>query len=564
MSNRNRRKSSTNNGGKSRYLSTLPTKLFDSVGNYNWSLPLGTSVPYGDQWSAKFGAWRQESLPVLQTFDVNMNLGVSENVNDPAYTLATTMFNYIIRINSANVPYDPVDIELAMFAASQVYAFIAASKRIYRLLNTYSMHNRSLPRVLFDAHDLDFNSFNKQTSDFKAWMDEYILFASQLAFPADVPFFDNFDQLFSNVYVDSSNEKAQMYMFIPDCFYYYDELTEAGRLCPIPLRSVKCEGVADNEFGAPWTSTVGTQIWEARDHKITAAEWMEIGNRMLYPLIQSQDINRINADIFKAYGANKLHKIDLLPIGESLNALYDPMILAQIENCVLLPHARVITEWDGYAPNSLGLYYPVISQNPSIQAGYLQFEYYPWSYAADNSLTIEDEDRSMWDKVMTEMDYVLNWHGTNYPSPAEAMEIVRFAPTVLKAGMSHGVKVPMRVSHCSTEILVGSRIYFMVYDEAAGSVSANSWVEFDGYCFAKGQDTTNNLFNKIAKLDKFDWHMKVVYVQYEPVSGYQNTAVFQDMDTYSIVPIKDINQMHRIRIIGQFKCPGYDYAITKS
>jgi hypothetical protein len=154
--------------------------------------------------------------------------------------------------------------------------------------------------------------------------------------------------MYSGVFKDEDVEKSQMYLYVPDFLYMYNENSGAGKLDPVP---VIARDVLDSTGGLESANKF-------------LATWYATGNALINRMVASEDINIMSGDIRKAYGDN-IWQIGLVPEDFVTVPIYSEEILDQIHNTVFsgrYPMSDDPTNPGTYVPSidSLTIYQDVL------------------------------------------------------------------------------------------------------------------------------------------------------------------------------------------------------------
>lgn len=249
------------------------------------------------------------SLYVMPVLGANADSGGSQSaVNIASQSLAAAVRS----ANSGTLTGDRTDYMMVVEAMSSAYMLYEILGRAYKTIGLYDPENRYLPTALMTAQGLNPAILETNVKDFKGMLD---LFAYKLG-SIDIP--DIFDVikrriwLFSNVYKDADDAKAQLYLFAPSYLYRWVEGTDS---LPTHLKPVD----------------VLSQLQAAT----SIAELQQLIDSFMKPLLGSEDISDITGYFRRAFEGN-LIKTEIFSDNEALVIAKNDEVLSEIENAVVL------------------------------------------------------------------------------------------------------------------------------------------------------------------------------------------------------------------------------------
>lgn len=527
------------NDGKSRSNNTnIPEVLKKDIADFNWYQPIGTTIgPRG--WNG--------SVPIIAAIKVQPSLGITNSPSSPTHQMARIMYNEIVRVNATSCPYEPVDLQLALLAVSELYKFTVWAGRFYKYLRMYSRFNRAIPDYFFNAEHAIKASFDQNTTDYRAWYNNFVLKCSTISLPGNLQFFKNIDDMFSGVFIDEDSERAQFTLFIPYVFYKYSERgTNGGMLVPIIPGYERRSTIDDNTYSTTsqhdnkWTE-LGTPFIPNLDFTIT--EVMRIGDELLEALLRSEDICRISADVYKAYGPEKLVHFNMLNEDDMLPIYYSPDMNSMIENAILVGRPQIDTLTTALPDGDIS-YAPAITQNTSIDGGNLVFEMFGRRKMGSPTGPVLD---------YFNQDYIFNVHDDREVTPDIMIDLARWTPT-LKLGVYSSLPdaATVRVDSCGTEILLEAEILYV------GTHGEIERLVIDTSTICDKSIDVSEVVKRLAYANAFHYFPRVAPVL---TQGPEYSIEFRSFDKYAVVPQKDIKQIHDTYLITQFQVPDYNYSL---
>lgn len=519
--------------------SNIPDNLKRDIASFNWYKPVGT--PVGARgWS--------NSVPVVAAIKVQPTLGITNSPSSPTNQMARIMYNYIVRINATTCPYEPVDLQMGILAVSELYKFTIWASRIYKYAQTYSIYNRAIPKLLFAAENIDAEDILGNLTDYRAWLNNFMLKCGTLSFPGNLKYFQSIDDLFTGVYVDEDTERAQFTIFSPHAFYKYDELgTNGGRLIPILPGFRRTSKVTDDLLASTpqhdnaW-SDLGNPF--AYDGMLTVAKIKWIGNELLESLLQSEDICRICADIYKAYGTEKLLHFTMVNEDDKLAILYSDDVNTMLENAILIGRPEIDTQTTDL-PTGNHIYAPVVTQNTAINGGNLQFNFYGKQRMGDKMGPLQ--------RYYAE-DLVYNVHDDKEVTADVMIDLARWTPTTeFVAYGNSSDSATVRVKSCGTEILTEAYTYSLSPsgDTIMNNITSSALMDESG--------SVKDMFSTLSWINAFHHFPRVSPILTKSENGGPWYLENISFDKYAVIPQKDIEQIHDTYLLTQYQVPDYNY-----
>lgn len=277
------------------WYATDSTLLRDSASiPFSWAL--GTTVPVGKK--------NEFRIPGLITFETFPTVGYSSDSTSPINIAATAVYGHVRYAQSGHSNYDAPDLMMYIVGMAEVYSYINYLMRLYGLATLYAQRNRYCARTLVEANRVDYDDLLRNLASFRYQINVLINKASSLAVPNNMSIFRRLAFLYQNLYCEGNSIKDQMYMYVPYAFHIFSETTpKGGRL----------------------------QVQVMQD-KYTVEQLIAFGNRMLDPILASEDMNIMSGDILRAYGENGILKLVQLGTDYTVVPLYDPVVLEQMHN----------------------------------------------------------------------------------------------------------------------------------------------------------------------------------------------------------------------------------------
>lgn len=246
----------------------------------------------------------------------------------PILTAALNIKQYVDTSFGTNTDYDPHDLILYIMAVSAIFPMIAEIKRNIRLAVTEQMNvfPAFVPRGLFAAARISDGSNNYLQGEGAMYtaqhlrslvdqLNQQIMIFNRLPMPPEILAFGINDDLFDAIWADTPDTKsAQLYIFRNSAWWTYEE--------PDPVLHT---GTTIKYNDAQGATTVQKQIDRLRQaiEKITALRTSSTA------MLQN---------LYNAYGSADTVQVPTMDPSNitSLEIIYNPDILSEIENCTMI------------------------------------------------------------------------------------------------------------------------------------------------------------------------------------------------------------------------------------
>lgn len=259
--------------------------------------------------STSFTNNMNETIPAVMAIHWTPTIGNSTDNMSPASVAAREMYAAVRRAYSGSLAVDGPDLIMYVLALDSVFSMLSWMKRIYRTLNSFSPTNKAIPYGLlacegFTSTQVE-NLLENKTAIYGK-INSLIYNASKFTCPDIMEIFKRHYWMSSNVYLDAPSKMGQIYMFIPDGFYKYNDQGENGtQLDYVP-----------NSFS-------GNNPFDSIYDKCYA---------LIAALSGSDDAYTINGYLARAFENKPQYTVALLQEHEVLDFVYDEVVLSQINN----------------------------------------------------------------------------------------------------------------------------------------------------------------------------------------------------------------------------------------
>lgn len=508
---------------------------------FSWS----TGVPYdmGFSHSPLYELDKpNDIMPGICTLGVRPSLGASDRPTDALNIASNSLYTFVRKLNSGSKNYDAPDLMLYILAMTSVYSMITWLQRIYGFATMYTLRNRYFPDALINSNFVDAEDVRDNLAQFRTGINLLIAKAASFCVPANIDLFRYHAFLYSNLYCESGDIKDQVYMYVPDGFWFY-QLNEDGS-------------------GMLKFKLLGEGVEVENPQKLKVSELLKYANNMLDVLMYSEDIGIMNGDVLKAFGDGNILKLRMMDESFSVPISNDIVALEQIQNSVILPAEFAYAEGSGD-----------VTQDST--HGFLL-------YKNDWTATVSMDRKTTEDaaKAMSTLAYAANRMintVVNNPDPTLVMDITRNVIAVDdwdyvdNKGVEPGLAVNIHVVSGSV-VLVYCHLW-QFENTNNGETTFNiynfctfEWSKYDPTkqpTLAPGVNTA--LSTKLGYASKFNFFPRIYEVQMQ--LGSNNTSVsindirikrvndFGQLCNYAILTPEVIKNLHDVSIFGELAAP---------
>lgn len=545
------------------------SSVFTPTQSFSAAMANSQDGPNVDSFDFVNGASSGE-VPGIMTFITALTPGVSKSYRSPINLAAQNVYSYVRYMNSGAANYDPNDLMLYLLALDSTYAAWNFLKRAYGLIQSYSQSNWYMPRALLESQGFDVDDLYQHIADFRLYLNTTAARLMSFCVPANMSLFIRHSWIFSNIWADSADAKAQVYQFIPAYFFKYNETGSkfGGQL----LATEWCR----------WDTASST--FPSHDKPVQPVTFQQIQtymNALIDALYMSEDIGIISGDILKAYGQGNLFKLTAVTEDYSVQPVYNEEVLNQIHNATILFNTYH-SQWFQSAASPIGMFN--ITQD------------------VDNGLLLWNPDFATTDS--SGLSATVSKHGTilNMPwndvTPANTMVGSRLAVAfegALDSTTFPGTNDPfkMELESVGTEMILTAYISFYNNNSTPATLLhygfetiSDTFVSFyrinpavDDMTSAANQasyrqmilQALTNVQERMAVLSlltNFDWHPLVLPVLQSNVAkafpentgghaSYQITleCQFGDMNTWTVIHQSELENLHLTAIMSEFNIP---------
>ena len=378
-------------------------QLLKDTASFSYNYPLGSLVQRTATGKEPVDT---TAIPGIMAVHVSPAFGGSDSRTSPINVAMRNIYSFVRHANSGHTNYDAPDLAIYLMAMDSCYSFLSYLRRIYGVAMTFSYTNRYYPTAIVNAMDVNFEDIHRNLADFRAYINSLAVKVGSMCVPASMAYFARHMWMYEGYYLDSNQDKAQTYLYVPDGFYQYTLDTDsAGMLKFKPLMP----------FGYHISSR---NVSNTADTLLTYQQLHDYGDALLEPILQSEDMNIMSGDILKAFGKENLYMVQMIPENYTVLPTYNEEVLNQINNATLVGQ---------YVPESSAVGTNIGQLNQSKDKGYLINEV--MTYVTSLGITKLDIEAVNW-SAFTAKQLINFDHGD--VTPADTMVASRLTHSMPK------------------------------------------------------------------------------------------------------------------------------------
>lgn len=418
--------------------------------------------------------------------------------------------------------YQKSDLGIAIFCIMQAFALVAYFERIYGIINTYSLYNRTVPKLLKEAFGIS-NDLETNVADFRYTLNRIISKAQSLCLPKGYAIFESNIILNSFIFKDAESKRASLFAFNPAVYYIWDPtISPTGSAAA----GYNIESVMNGS-----TPDQGYPAWELNDIQTLL-------DRVFDALLNDDDISKMCSDLLAAYGENAVQTVGYLPEDYKCPIVYDYERQLQFHNMTLCGGGVSSKIFDGILnPTNANLFLGaegriLIGQfNNVIINRLMNGDDSGQGYPTDAGQHWTSQPRG---NLMKQEDCLFDtWKDT--PDIADVMCGSRF--TVLGANEDlYGGQDFQELETFGTEVVNSIKIYYQ-QGTTVGMLEEKDSIS-----------TSPNLARQ-CMLSSIDWKPIFYYDQANTV------YVMSDLDNFAVVSAYNLSRIHDVAAYSGFKLP---------
>jgi hypothetical protein len=445
------------------------------------------------------------SVPGIMRVGLLTGPGLSKDDRSPINKAALRLITNIRSKRSGISSYEAADLIQYINMMDTLYQMYMVSCRLYGTLSLVSQRNYYLPKALVEAQGFNFDDMRKNHSNLRYMIYDMAEDISRWAVPNNLSFINRHLEVFSNVYADANDPKAQLYLYVPRHFYVQKEEDQGATL--------------QGNFSGLWTNgQMGYALW-------FRAIYDRIERMHLMP-----HIGQISTDILNYYSDSEVVHVPHMPENYAIQVSYNDLVLYQLRNATV--YDEVYNGPDG----SLG----DISQNNGLVVynPHLRNRFYHLPGAAR----------------------ILSAPNAN-PTTMETMEITRLtncaslpSATAPSGKDKFDGDVEFQLTSFGTEIAVGMEV---IYYDDDGTLE---FTKIPSCCNGSSSMSQGYPASTVALglISQFKHHPLIYLAHYDTVS---NQMVYEgvdfEFDNYAVIQPEDLDRIHNAALLSEFQIPYY-------
>ena len=517
---------------------------------YSWPVGNSTSNLVNDSNVGKpFELQQMPSVPGVLAMYLSPTVGWADNSESPVNVAARNIYSFVRHANSGHSNYDAPDLMLYLLAMDSCYSFHSFLRRLYGVMMDYTPVNRYYPRSVVHSMNVDFDDAMAHLAQLRYFINQFAVKLGSMCVPNSMSYIVRHMWMYSGIFVDSASQKAQTYLYTPHAFYKYGLINEVG-------------GLNYTVFAA--------QGGSGAKGRLTVKDLIDFGNKLMVPILQSEDMNIMSGDILKAYGADGVIKIMGVSEDYQVLPMYSEEVISQFQNATPI----------GYYNSDNAAHVNDITQNVDINAGYLVHK--PTVVAAMRAGNVAGlSQRTPWT-----FDRLVSIRKSGV-TPADTMVATRLTnigsnPVAISSGANSGYTA-YEIHTAGSEICHAMIVYYYGIDATGawtdlsspylfvgdavyvpGTINTTNVMTVEG-TYQSVTENINDFMQTAAMLSVFERHPllypTLISVDYDAdgaATVYQYlgaTNYLFDVDNYAILSHADLERMADTALISEFSVP---------
>lgn len=506
---------------------TAITQYMRDVATVPFNKVAGIPFPMRSYAANGYYATKSLSLSGVMRITFAPCLGVANgDFTDPVNVAARSIYEFVRHANSGAKNYEPGDIMKYFLCSDSIFTLFAECSRAYRLARYYNAKNMFVPKQLFAALGIDFNDLVFNLANYRGNLNRLQQKMKTIMIPKVFRYPLEHIGLVSDVFKDRENERAQLYVFIPEFYWKYT----------IPTAAESAKGLAT--YLKPVYNPAVQSISGARK----LGDMLTLLESLIDAVLTDSTFALIGGDVLKAYGSTETW--EFAPVGEeeAIAPTYVYEMLKRIHNLTVVPgsvNSRDVTFASGTVSLDTQCIYENSNPAEPEKAGALVCLPQYNSTASNGWMTMFDQ------LLDTDLDD---------PGPDEVVELTRYkaaaAPTSTPSALSDTVTYQLFAA--GTTVIRDLWIF---------CTSNQNWVDVLTPAYTWEQFNTQGAHASttfLARMSHFDWAPFVPIIGgslYNQSSGLQYISVAGDIDNLTTINPEQLDAIQRWRVVQIFNIP---------
>lgn len=462
----------------------------------------------------------------IMTLKLAPTAGWSDGPNSPINVAMEQILTKQRAANSGRINYDRTEIMFLVQAMDSAYMLYEELTRVNKIFGCYDYKNAYLPDALIQS--LGFSpSLVTDWANFKKMLDLFAYKLGSMNVPDQFDFIHRHSWLYENVYTDARDSKAQMYAYVPHGFYVFKE---------------------GQEFTESYLSYTTRQDLYGVSEVTSLDQIQNAIDTIMNPILGSEDLNLVSADLVKAFGEGGMIKIRPVEEGEAFKPAYTKEVLMQMMNATILGTNQI-------AGNDI-----TVDASDTVSGPFL---------ICKPTTTYNTNSALLWatKRLMNFID--------EETTPENILVASRLMLTMEKVvtGTGSGSSAVMEIRSSGTEICVSASIWKT--NPTANGISGlltettfGSNAILNGTTTQVGFSTVQQYLPLLTRISQFDW-APTISVWYTGTDGGNPNisglfqGYLQDICNYRVMENSDIEGLNEVAVMSEYALKDYKTALTK-
>lgn len=278
--------------------------------NISFATPAGLGHSLTNRLDLVEGSYPYVTFPGITIFNAMPSFGYAFDHSAPINMTANRLYSYMRTQISGSRTYEPADLMMIIGAMDSYYAMFANIRRAYGIANLYSPLNRHLPRNLLTALGFNPDTFIDNMANIRSRLNNIAVKSQAITIPEGMSYFTKHIWMYSNVWMDDPDPKANLMAYVPSAYYIY-------------------EAYADKTGGKLRYADIPT----------AAQEWdyyLDMLDSTIDALLSDYDVGTICGDFWKAFQSKGLVTLPLLEEFYTVAPQYDPVTSEIMHNTKII------------------------------------------------------------------------------------------------------------------------------------------------------------------------------------------------------------------------------------